>query len=188
MVIAVDHTDAPSRRVVVTIAGSIGALFVLLVAGSVALQGSGAINGYNEIATVGSPISIRVENERDIRVDMTVTELSLVTDAQRARSDMSQVDVYLVRYEVSGIDEIVPATSGGLWRLVDDQGTVHVGSDQVLPAAAHCGSLHGADGEGCVVISVPAGTVVTMVRYYGVKTFWYPGKPTASEVWAGWAA
>ena len=181
MVIAVGDAEHPSRRTVAILAGSIAALFVLLVVGSVALQGSGSINGQNEIATVGQPISIRVDNDLDIRVDMTVTEVSLVSAGDAD-------DTYLVRYAVSGIDEIAPATSSDLWRLVDDEGAAYVASDPAIAVAADCNVRIGTDRHGCVIITVPAGTVVTMVRYYGVKTFWYQGKPTAREVWAGWAA
>jgi len=188
MVRAVDDTEAPSRRVVVVLVASMAALFALLVVGSVALQAPGSINLHNEVAAMGEPISIRVDNDLDIRVDMTVTEVSLVTNAQGARTAKAADDLYIVRYEVRGVDEIAPSTSAGLWRLVDAEGTVYVGASSELPAAADCGAPTADDTDGCVVITVPAGTVVTMVRYYGVKTFWYQGKPTASEVWAGWAA
>lgn len=185
MVIAVDDVEAPSRRVVVVVASAIAALFVVLVVGSVALQGFGTINGHNEVAAVGEPISVRVDNGLDIRVDMTVTEVSLVTGVQAARTAKSAADVYVVRYEVRGIDEISPDTDSALWRLVDEEGTVYTGTTPAGSPPENCGA---GESDGCVVISVPAGTVVTMVRYYGVKTFWYQGKPTASEVWAGWAA
>jgi hypothetical protein len=178
MVRAVDHSDAPSRRAVAIIATAVAALFVLLVAGSVVLQSFGTINGENEVAAMGQPISVRVDNDLDIRVDLTVRSLELHENASQPSRDY-----YLVRYEVSGVGEIAPVTADRVWRLVDAGGTAYVASDYDLP---QCQRFDGA--VGCVVVAVPAGTDVTMVRYYGVKTFWYEGKPTPSEVWAGWRA
>ena len=177
MVSPVDDSDAPSRRTVVLIAAAIASLFVVLVVGSLVIQSFGTINGENEVAAIGQPISVRVDNGLDIRVDLTVTALERHLTGDRGR------DIYLVHYDVTGIDEVAPLTSDRVWRLVDDQGVAHAASDCDI---AECPRFSGT--TGCAVIAVPAGTIVTMVRYYGVKTFWYEGKPTASEVWAGWDA
>ena len=178
MVSAVTDFEAPNRRTVAIVASAIGGLFVVLVAGSVVLQSFGTINAQNEIAAAGQTISVRVDNGLDIRVDLTVTALE-----PRANDAQPAADFYLVRYEVSGIDEFVPDMSDGMWRLVDANGTVFAAAHHDMPG---CERFAGVDGQGCAVVRVPTGTEVVMVRYYGVKTFWYEGKPTPSEVWAGW--
>lgn len=182
----VEDTSGLSRRTaaIIVVGSILAAALLLLVA--ILIPGFGRVNGANVVADVGSPISVRVDNDLDIRVDMTVSSVTRATSVATAAKSRDETDIYLVRYTIAGIDSIEPNTASSLWELVGGDGTVYASSVLDLPATADCLPFDEQTGQGCTAVLVPAGADVCLVRYHGAKTFWYPGKPTAAVTWAGW--
>ena len=82
-------------------------------------------------------------------------------------------ELYLIHYSVNGDAPTVDR----VWRLVDSDGTEH-----------HASQVTGVDcapGE-CTAVAVPAGTEITMVRYYGVDRPSFRYTSFGRVDWAGW--
>jgi hypothetical protein len=178
----VDDTGGLSRRTAALIVAGAIVAAVLLFLVAVLIPGFGRVNGATEVVDVGEPISVRVDNALDIRVDITVSSVALLDDVATAAKARDESEVYIVRYGIDGIDAVVPDTSGLMWGLVGTDGTVY----EALEQTEGCPGFDEQSGEGCAAVVVPAGVDLCMVRYHGAKTFWYPGKPTPAVTWAGW--
>ena len=181
-----DHTGGlSSRTAAIIVAGAIAASLVLFLV-AILIPGFGRVNGAVEVADVGEPISVRVDNDLDIRVDLTVSSVRRVTTIATASKAKDELQVYLVRYSIDGIGAVEPSTASTMWQLVAVDGTVYESDVYELPETSACGGFDHETGEGCAAVLVPAGTELDMVRYHGAKNFWYPGKPTPADTWAGW--
>ena len=176
-----DSAGISRRTAALIVAGTIFAAVMLFLV-AVLIPSFGRVNGANVVAKVGEPISVRVDNDLDIRVDITVSSVTLLDDVATAAKARDESEVYLVHYTVEGVDAIEPNTSAPMWELVGTDGTVY----EALEHPESCADFGEQTGRGCAAIVVPAGVDLCMVRYHGAKTFWYPGKPTPAVTWAGW--
>jgi hypothetical protein len=164
----------------------LAAVVVTLVVLAIAIPGFGRIPARPIVAPLGGTVTVEINLANDRPAQITVTEVQLVSAAQREewrlrehivyRVPLEGADIYLVRFESDGAD------LGGvrsLWRLADVDGEVYTSTILSMPPEADCEGIE----AGCAIVIVPEGTEIASARYYGVN----PGRRVLTgERWAEW--
>lgn len=176
----------PSRRTATIILAVLVTLIVAFIVVRSVVPGFGTSEGRHDVVAVGEPIDILVKRAGNERVNMTVTSVERLTDAQRVQWDLERARIigdeidsddaaYLVRFEFDGNGS--PSLVPSMWRLVDADGHEYESTRFPLPGEAACSD------RSCALVTVPEGVEITMVRYYGVSL---DRKVLVGDNWAGW--
>jgi hypothetical protein len=191
---AIAEWPGPSKRAATIILTVLVTLFVGVFVVRFFFPDFGNVEGRHDVVAVGQPIEVLVTRAGNETATITVTALDLVTDEQREQwrlrpalapvgpnDELDDLDIYLVRFTVGRVEgdlTMVPRD----WRLADDADEVYPATLISTPDEADCDQFDSV-GDGCAVVAVPPGTVITEVRFYGVAL---DRKVLVGENWAGW--
>ena len=125
------------------------------------------------VLVVAVLIATQIPQRADIVPLGETQELSIgTTETANVTVDLDRDgDSYLIRFTTDNPDA---RTDARYWRLLDTTGTEHVARP------ADCGDTD------CVAVTVPSGTEITMVRWYGVDRPPFRYTQFFRTEWAGW--
>jgi hypothetical protein len=170
---------------------------LVLVALAVGLTGCVRPARATEMGTVGDSFVVPVDtSDGEVRVEVSrlvevspaeadTWDLPGVAATSSARELPADPTFYFIYFSVQPVTGEVPPQSHDYWRLSTPDETMYSAQLMLPPDEAGCSGVPGDDGTGCVVVAVPGGTEIVMVRYYGVDR-WNTRAGMGSEHWAGW--